>query len=75
MQQLKDLADKAKHAITGKEKYHNNLLGESLADLLRKATAKSLDSPDEALNTQVIDHPETHCNWKLNCWQELQDCC
>lgn len=48
MQTLKDF----KERIVG-PKYHHNLLGESLSDLLRKATAKTLVTPDEETNQQV----------------------
>ncbi|MEW5313706.1 MAG: hypothetical protein WDW38_005249 [Sanguina aurantia] len=51
---LKDLKDTLVSKLGG-QKYHNNLLGESLADLLRKATAKVLTEPDEELNQQVVD--------------------
>lgn len=37
----------------GQESYQGNLLGESLQELLRKATAKTQDGPDEHLNQQV----------------------
>jgi hypothetical protein len=40
--------------VTGKNKYAANLLGEALPDLLRKATAKTLVTPDETVNQQVI---------------------
>lgn len=49
---LKDLKDTLVSKLGG-QRYHNNLLGESLADLLRKATAKVLVEPDEELNQQV----------------------
>jgi hypothetical protein len=49
--------DKLKGAlnkITGKQDgYSHNLLGENLPDLLRKATAKTLVTPDEVINQQV----------------------
>mmetsp|Transcript_32751 Transcript_32751/g.72344 ORF Transcript_32751/g.72344 Transcript_32751/m.72344 type:complete len:639 (-) Transcript_32751:491-2407(-) len=51
---LKDFKDTIQYKLTG-QKYHNNLLGESLQDLLRKATAKTLEQPDEATNQQVIE--------------------
>lgn len=38
--------------LTG-QKYHQNLLGESLEDMLRIATAKTLEAPDATLNQQV----------------------
>ncbi len=40
-------------AITGRDKYADNLLGESLLDTMRKATAKTLDAPDTAANQQA----------------------
>ncbi len=46
---LRDLKNK----ITGADKYQHNLLGESLPDLLRRATAKTLVTPDEEINQQV----------------------
>lgn len=49
---LKDLKDTITYKLTG-QKYHNNLLGESLQDLLRKATAKTLVVADDATNQQV----------------------
>ncbi len=49
---LRDLKNK----ITGADKYQHNLLGESLPDLLRRATAKSLVTPDEEINQQVRGH-------------------
>lgn len=43
-----------KYKITG-QKYHNNLLGESLEDMLRIATAKTLEAPDATTNQQVVE--------------------
>lgn len=64
MEKLKDFANK----ITGKDnRYTHNLLGESLADLLRRATAKTLQGPDDIANEQVCtdvgaDVPYTSLN-------------
>ena len=46
------LYDNTKAKITG-QKYHDSLMGESLADVLRKATAKTLTAPDTECNQQV----------------------
>jgi hypothetical protein len=49
MDKLKKVASK----ITGGDRYQSNLLGESLPDLLRRATNKTLPMPDEYLSQQV----------------------
>lgn len=54
---LKDNLKDLKHTLSAKfkvNKYHNNLLGESLEDLIRKATAKTVYEPDDELNQQVV---------------------
>ncbi len=54
MDKIKDLKNSIVKTVTGKDAgYHHNLLGESLPDLLRKATAKTLLAPDEPVNQQV----------------------
>ena len=56
MQYMKDAMSSAKDAgkaLTGKKGYSDNLLGESLPDLLRRATAKELIIPDVSVNQQV----------------------
>ncbi len=52
MEKIKSMRESIQYKITG-QKYHNNLLGESLQDQLRKATAKTLDAPDATCNQQV----------------------
>lgn len=49
---LKSAGQSIKYKVTG-QKYHDNLLGESLHDVLRKATAKTLEAPDTTCNQQV----------------------
>ena len=49
---LRDIKDSVVSKFTG-PKYADNLLGESLQDQLRKATAKTLLTPDDTLNQQV----------------------
>ena len=54
MDKLRDLKDAVASKLNiGKDKYAPNLLGETLQDLLRKATAKSLVTTDELINQQV----------------------
>lgn len=50
---FKELKDNAMNALRG-PKYHGNLLGESLYDMMRQATSKALLEPDYDLNQQVI---------------------
>lgn len=52
-QSIKEGATTATRALTGKRGYTDSLLGESLPDLLRKATAKTLVQPDLTTNQQV----------------------
>lgn len=54
-EKVRDAKDTLTYKLTG-NKYHNNLLGESLSDMLRKATAKTLVTPDENLNQQVREN-------------------
>lgn len=49
---MKNMGESIKYKLTG-QKYHDSLMGESLQDVLRKATAKTLDAPDIACNQQV----------------------
>lgn len=57
-------------AVTNKlqgTKYHHNLLGESLADLMRKATSKTLVVPDEDTNQLVsagLSNPASRVVWQ-----------
>ncbi|PNW74097.1 hypothetical protein CHLRE_13g585100v5 [Chlamydomonas reinhardtii] len=51
---LRDIKQGVLEKLTG-PKYADNLLGESLQDQLRKATAKELVGPNEELNSQVVD--------------------
>ncbi|KAG2443172.1 hypothetical protein HYH02_009249, partial [Chlamydomonas schloesseri] len=51
---LRDIKQGVLEKLTG-PKYADNLLGESLQDQLRKATAKELVGPSEELNSQVVD--------------------
>ena len=49
---MKSVGQSIKYKVTG-QKYHDNLLGESLNDVLRKATAKTLEAPDTTCNQQA----------------------
>lgn len=49
---LRDIKQGVLEKLTG-PKYADNLLGESLQDQLRKATAKELVGPNEELNSQA----------------------
>ncbi len=49
---LRDIKQGVLEKLTG-PKYADNLLGESLQDQLRKATAKELVEPSEELNSQA----------------------
>ena len=44
-----------RNALKGVQ-YHNNLYGESLYSICRKATSRHIDRPDEILNQQVGKH-------------------
>ncbi|KXZ47369.1 hypothetical protein GPECTOR_36g90 [Gonium pectorale] len=52
---LRDITQGVVERLKGGPKYADNLLGETLADQLRKATAKDLIQPSEELNSQVVD--------------------
>lgn len=52
MNTFRDIKETLTAKLTG-QKYHNNLLGESLQDQLRKATSKALFEPDEEINAQA----------------------
>jgi hypothetical protein len=54
MNALRDVTSTLSAKLKGKQ-YHNNLLGASLEELVRQATAKTLAFPDEDLNQQVAD--------------------
>lgn len=45
----------------GSPGYSSNLLGESLLDLMRKATAKTLEAPDDVANQQVTLKLKSKC--------------
>jgi hypothetical protein len=53
MNALRDVTSSLSAKLKGKQ-YHNNLLGASLDELVRQATAKTLTFPDEDLNQQVL---------------------
>ena len=48
----KNMGEAIKNKVTG-QKYHDSLMGESLKDVMRKATAKTLTAPDTECNQQV----------------------
>ena len=50
---LKELVQGVSDAFSREKQYAPNLLGESLAEQLRRATAKELAEPNEELNAQV----------------------
>ncbi|EFJ50225.1 hypothetical protein VOLCADRAFT_104049 [Volvox carteri f. nagariensis] len=52
---LRDITHGVVERLKGGPKYADNLLGESLQDQLRKATAKELLEPSEELASQVVD--------------------
>ena len=49
---MKNMGESIKYKLTG-QKYHDSLMGEGLQDVLRKATAKTLEVPDAEFNKQV----------------------
>jgi len=49
---MKNMGETIKYKITG-QKYHDSLMGEGLTDVLRKATAKTLEAPDTECNQQA----------------------